>query len=169
MRTLTLLLAVAPLVALAGCPFKKGQPTAQGILQSESKDGLEVELRVPRRDLVRGETVPVTVIVRNQTKNELVIPAQTGALVYISLWRKTDGSWEQFKRYPEMATQVLSPWRLAPKAEQSFSLPLPVAPDWPTGEPLRITAELNGRPEVAPGGIIEVFRTQEECDRAKVY
>ena len=166
MKYLTLLLA-GSLVALTGCPPK--QSFQQDIGTQVTKDGLTVELHLPRRLLVRGETVPVTVVARNLTKDEMVIPATTGALVYVTLWRNTEVGWEQVKQYPESAAQVATPWRLAGTSAQSFPLNLRVAPDWPTGEPLRITAELNGRPEVAPGGIIQVFLTQEECDRAKVF
>lgn len=156
MRKVALLFLAVSLGAVAGCPLGRDLPFQQGIDQNQTKDGLRVELRVPRRSLVRGETVPVTVVARNLTKNEIVIPAETGALVYVTLWRRTEAGWEQVKRYPETAAQVLSHWRLAPKSSQNFPLNLRVAPDWPTGEPLRMTAELNGRKNVSPSLTVNV-------------
>lgn len=169
MRKLALLFLSVSLGAVAGCRPGRALPLQQDIVAQETKAALMVELRLPRRNLVRGETLPVTVVARNLTKEEIVIPAETGALVYVTLWRRTEAGWEQVKRYPQMSAQVLSHWRLPPKSSQNFPLKLPVAPDWPTGEPLRITAELNGRPEIKAGGIIQVFLTQEECDRATVF
>lgn len=167
MRNVTLLLLMLSLAA-AGCFLRKAEPPPQGIVAEQTEDGLKVELRVPQRDLVRGQTVPVTVIASNLTGKEIVVPASSGALVYVSIWRSTATGWEQVKRYPETAAELASPWRLAGKSSHTFPVNLPVAPDWPTGEPLRITAELNGRPGIAPGGIIEVFLTEIQRDRAAV-
>ena len=164
MRKLSLWFLALSLTAVTSCGPKELPPL--GIVSQAVKDGLGVELRVPRRSLVRGETVPITVTARNLGKKEMVIPATSGALVYVILWRKTAVGWERVKRYPETAVPVASTWRLAPGAAQPFPLNLPIAPDWPVGEPLRLTAELNGRPEVKPGGIIQVYLTCEEAEEA---
>jgi hypothetical protein len=169
MNRFALVLLTVSLVALIGCPKKAGDGPGAGVVQEVTKDGLTVELRMPRRHLVRGEMLPITVTARNQTKEEMAIDADSGAAVYVTLWRQTSVGWEQVKRYPESVTMVATKGRLGPKASQSFPLNLRVAPDWPTGELLRITAELNGRPEPQAGAYIQVFATQEECDKAKVY
>jgi len=168
MKTLVLLMAIGVALALAGCP-KPAEPIEQGIAAKVSKGDLALELRVPRRNVVRGQTVPVTVTASNLGKEEMTVEATSGALVYVRLWRRTALGWEQVKRLPETAAMVIQHWALPPGQSKAFELNLTVSPDWPTGEPLRITTELNGRPEVRAGGVIQVFLTQEECDRATTY
>lgn len=122
-------------------------------------DGLEVSLDVPKRNFKPGETFRVKLTARNTTKDPMRILATTGAPVYVRIWRHTGLGWEEVKRYPRAATMVMSPWTLEPHSVRSFVMQLTVEPDWPTAEALRITAELNGRREAAPGVTIEVFTT----------
>jgi len=57
---------------------------------------------------------------------------------------------------------VMKPWTLPAGDERSWTLRIPVEPDWPTAEALRITGELNGRPEVSPVVCIEVLGSAKE-------
>ena len=41
-------------------------------------------------------------------------------------------------------------------ATRTFVIPLTVPPDWPTHEPLRLTAELNGVDDLATGLLVKV-------------
>jgi len=167
MRTFTLACLMLSTAFLGGCPPKSAQPAPGEVFSQAAHDGLSLELRVPREHLLRGEVVAVTVTARNLTRSDMVIPARSGALVYLTLWHKTFAGWEEVMRYPETDAQVLSPWRLAARAAHTFPpLELRVGPDWPSGEPLRITAELNGRPEPRAAGIVRVHLTQEQRDQA---
>ena len=58
--------------------------------------------------------------------------------------------WEEVKRYPQAETTTMNPWTLEANSHRTFEMQLTVQPDWPTGEPLRMTAELNGRKDVSP-------------------
>ena len=119
-------------------------------------DGLSVSVEILKRDFNIGETFVATVTAENRTKMPIEIIARTGAPVYMRLWRHTGLTWQEVKRYPEAATMVMSPWTLAPGDRRVFARQLVVEPDWPTAELLRLTAELNGRDEVAPALVIEV-------------
>jgi hypothetical protein len=168
MRSLTLTLLAATLAAVPGCP--KPQEFPHGIESQATANGLTLELTVPRREFVRGETLPVTVVAHNRSGKEMTINAGSGALVYVSVFHRTPAGWELVKRYPQTAAPLASPWRLARGGSSApLRLDLPVEPDWPTGEPLKLLAELNGRPEPKVFGIVHVFRTREECDRARVH
>jgi len=125
-------------------------------VNSAERDGLVVEIELTRREFAVGQTMPVTVTALNTTRRDLDILASTGAPVYVKVWRNIGVGWEEVKRYPQAAVMVMSPWSLEARGRRTFPLSVPVEPDWPTNEPLRVTAELNGRPEVAPGIIIRV-------------
>lgn len=122
-------------------------------------DGLAVSLEAPKRTFDPGETFTVTVIAQNRTERAMRIVATSGALVYVRIWRHTGLGWEEVKRYPQAATTALTPWTLKSNSARGFALQLTAQPDWPTGEPLRLTGELNGRAEASPGVTIEVAPT----------
>ena len=150
-------LLLAATVALAGC---EGQKVAPRPANSVEINGLAVTIDVPNRSFTVGEQFKVTVTAHNTTKQPMRIPAGSGAPVYVRLWRYTGLAWEEVKRYPESAVMIMRPWSLAPGQKRTFAMQLAVEPDWPTGEVLRITAELNGRAEVAPGVTVEVSQPE---------
>ncbi len=162
MKRIAIAFLVIGLVSAAGCQSKPDEI----LWRAQADDGLVVTAGVPHRNYVRGGTVTVSVVVRNISADDIAIGADSGALVYATLWRKTTIGWEQVKRYPQSAVMVASPWKLAAGKTYKCPLNLPIEPDWPTGEPLRLTVELNGRDDLAPGGLIQVFATQADYDEA---
>ncbi len=153
-----LILAAAAALAASGCQEPAPLPAAPaGVANSASNQGLTVELRAPTRQVVWGQTLTVEIVARNTTAEDIVIDADTGAEVYLRLWRLTTGGWEQVKRYPATPVMVAWRWTLPPGGSRSFQRVLQVERDWPTGEALRLTVELNGRPDVAPGAVVEAF------------
>jgi len=165
MRTLTLLPIAGLLLASAGCPppgSTPGGPTAH----TASAKGLVVEMILPRHSFYRGQIIPIRVVARNTTGRDMVIEADSGALVYIAVWRRATGAWERVRRYPEAAVMVVRPWKLQAGQAHTFPMNVKVAPDWPTGELLRLTAELNGRPDVVAEATIDVYPTREAYEKA---
>jgi len=162
MRRLTIVLSLISLLAATGCPPPPAEP--EGIAVQKVAGGLALELRLPRRSFVRGEIIPVTIIARNLTEEDMLIKAESGALVYLTLWRHTSLAWEQLKRFPETAVMVASPWTLKAEGAYEYTMNLEVTPDWPTAEPLKISAHLNGRGELQPAGLIEVFHTRKDYE-----
>lgn len=153
MRRANLLLALLVVAGAGGCASVGPQPIGNTV----EIDGLAVTVEVPKRQLQVGQQFRVLVTVENRTKEAMRIPAASGAPYYIRIWRHTGLAWEEVKRYPEAVTMIMSPWTLEGKSTRTFAPILTVAPDWPTNELLRITAELNGREQASPGVNVEVL------------
>jgi hypothetical protein len=126
-------------------------------------------MSIQGRYFARGDSVPLRLLARNTSGQDLLIRADSGALVYVRLARHTSMAWEEVKRFPATAVTVARDWKLPAGDTHRFVMNLDVTPDWPTGEPLRLTAELNGRGDVQAAVLIEVFATRQECDRMKAY
>jgi len=156
MRSTTCLFpTVAVFFALAGCAAPEMQ-FGPGPGNSAEAKGLIVHVSVPKRDFAVGEQVKVTVTAVNTTRRPISFNATSSARAIVRLFRHTGMGWEQVRRYPQAAAMILSPWRLERGQRRSFVLMVPVEPDWPSEEPLRLTGELNGRGDLAPGVVIRV-------------
>ena len=149
-------LGVVGMTVMGGCA---GEEIDIRPINTAEIDGLAVSLEVSKRTFDPGETFTVTVIAQNRTQRAMRIVAASGALVHMRIWRHTGLGWEEVKRYPQAATTALTPWTLKGNSARRFALQLTVQPDWPTGELLRLTGELNGKAEASPGITIEVAPT----------
>ena len=147
------LLVIAAVFLSAGCNKQEVDTTPTNVTEI---DGLAVSLNIPSRLLTMRERFVLTVTAHNRTRQPMQIEAETGAPVYVRIFRHTGLVWEEIKRYPTSTTMIMSFWTLQPGAKRSFMMDMTVEPDWPVGEPLRITVELNGRAEVSPGVVVEV-------------
>ena len=168
MRTATAMVAAVLCLGTLGCAGAAG-PKGPAEVWKDARGGLVLQVRVPNRLVVRGEVLPVEVTAVNRTREDMIIRADSGALVYVTLWRRGAVGWEEIKRFPETTVLKARPWKLSAGRSHTFTLNVRVSPDWPTNEPLRLTAELNGRPELRVGGVITVFATRQERDRASIY
>lgn len=167
MMKLTLAMFMLSWVAmLAGCEAPKPPPAACPGIDNSGCDGpLTVTLKTAQRNVVRGDTLCVNVVISNTDKKECVaITATTGAPVYVKLYRKTAVGWEEVHRYPENAAQIVTTWTLGPLESRSFPMNLKVEPDWPTNEPLRLEVVVNGRPKLTAGGFITAFADKCQCN-----
>jgi hypothetical protein len=160
---------LAAMTMLSACQQNKIPAAQPGIHDTKMADGLSVTVDTPQRNVVRGQSLQVTVTAKNTSDKPIEIVAANGAPVIVTLARKTSAGWETVKTFPENATQVTQKWTLQPKAERKFPLTLPLSADLPTGEPLRLTAKVNGRPDVAPGGFVQIYMDVSACNRAGVY
>ncbi len=149
-----LLVIFLGVVAGAGCNGSPVGTARPG--QTVEMDGLEISLEVPKRNLVGGERFNVLITARNKTDEPMEISARSGAPVFVRVFRYTGLTWREVKHYPQAAIMVMSPWTLPARGQRTFAMNLTVEPDWPTGELLRITGELNGRDEVSPGVTVHV-------------
>jgi len=161
MRIAGTLLLVLALGVLSGC--RKSEPVVDPTFnETPPIGGLQVGMKLPKTGFVTGETFNVVVTAKNVSDEPVTIDAASGSQVYVRIHRYTGMTWDEVKRYPETATMLMKPWTLQPGQQQSWKLMIPVEPDWPTAEGLRITAELNGRPEVSPVIAIEVLGSAKE-------
>jgi len=150
MRTVCVLMLLGGVALASGCARQEMQTGPAGLVDTVERDGLAVTIESSQPTVRAGEELRLVVTVRNTTRRAVRIDARSGAPVYLRLWRNAGLYWNQVKRYPEAATMILSPWSLPARQQRQFVLALPVEPDWPTGESLKITAEINGRPELEP-------------------
>ncbi len=164
MNRLALVAAAALLPAAGGCPARPetaGLPV--GPIVAEAR-GLEVSLALPKYSFYRGEEIPLKVAARNTTRRDVVITAHSGALAYVSLWQLQPE--RQILRFPQAAILVVKQWTLPAGESRSFPLNLQVTPEWPTREPMRLVAEINGWPLARPSVLIDVYPTREAYERA---
>lgn len=146
-------------VGLAGCPPRRlppGGAPPPPAAASVVSGGLSVGIVVPTRHLAAGDEFEVRLVARNVSGAPIRIKAPSSTPIIVKLWRHTGVGWEEVKRYPRTDMMVMKIWTLAPGRERAFALRLRVEPDWPTGELLRITGELNGRPDAVPGVTLDV-------------
>ncbi len=148
-------------MGLAICGCKKTE-LASGITNTTEVSGLALTVEVPKRIFTVGEQFTLAITASNTTKEPIEIVATNSALVYVRILRYNGVAWREVKRYPETSAMVISPWTLPKRATRRFDMQLTVEPDWPMGENVRITAELNGRPEVSAGLSIEIVPRRQK-------
>lgn len=140
--------------ALAGCQgASDGHPMGLAEANSQTAGGLTATIQMPTRFYSVGDAFSVVVTIVNSSQQAQLIGPSTGAAVYVKVMRWVPQGWVEVKRYSSAASK---PWTLSPGSSRSFPIPLHVESDWPTDEPLRITAEINGRPDLAPGIVVQV-------------
>ena len=120
------------------------------ITDTASIGALELTLQLPRDEFTVGETIDMTLTAHNTTRGPIWLTAPQHTHWVLGVWRKTRGVWEEVKRYPATPMNRQLPWILGGAKTRAFHARIPVEPDWPTAEALRITAELGGEPRAVP-------------------
>ena len=121
-----------------------GQLTSLVGVSSAGNGDLAVAVALPQTHLVTGQTIDVTVTVTNQVGSPVRIDSFTSARIYVFIWRRSLAGWSKMLRYPQAEAMVVTPWGIAANGSVEFQMPLVVEPTWPTHEPLRLTAAVNG-------------------------
>lgn len=121
-----------------------GQLTSLIGVSPAGEGDLSVAVALPRMHLVTGQTIDVTVTVTNQAGCPVRIDSLTSARVHVFIWRGSLAGWVKMLRYPQAQAMVVTPWGIAANGSVQFRMPLVVEPTWPTHEPLRLTAAING-------------------------
>jgi len=160
MRALLVCLACAMVALAAGCTADQditaGGPTSQVVSQVQGKN-MTISVSLPKRDWQVGETIPVTVTAVNTTDRAVSVVSPSGAPVLVRVMRASKGSFEQVRLYPGSATSNVVNWTLPARGSRTYKLMVPVEPDWPMVEPLRLSAELNGTPQHSPAVTVTVL------------
>lgn len=127
---------------LAGCaePARLA-PRRGGMTQA---NGLELSLNLSSTAVRAGDELIVTVTARNASDKPITIHAPNSSAVWIRVWRNTPMGWDVVKTYPRAVARVEGVLKLAPGQQKQFAMTLPVEPDWPTNEKIRISGEING-------------------------
>ena len=147
MMRLVILPVLLGCLAAVGCGPRRIDATPRAQAQV---DGLKVTLELPGRTFKVGENFLALVTAENVWSRPLEIVSRTGTPVYLRIWRHTGVVWEEVKRYPQASTMVMTGWTIRQRAQRQFAMPLTVEPDWPTGELLSMTAEIDGREQASP-------------------
>lgn len=140
---------------LAGC---NANPHAVAMPEQNTvgpRDGLSLTVGVPKRLFAVGERFTAAIDATNNGGKPVTFNAG-GARAYIVLQRNTDAGWTEIRRYPRSVVGVQNPWTLKTGWTETFTVALAVEPDWPTAEPLRLAAQLDGGPNLTPGVVIQV-------------
>jgi hypothetical protein len=151
------LLAALVVIPLACQQETEGTPAGtKPLIDSVGEGGLTVRVKVPQRYYLPGQVVRAQVIAVNNSTEPIEIQSRSAALAKIDLRRFTGIRWETFKRYPQAAAMVITPWTLPPGQSRVFDLALTVGEDWPVAETIRLRGWLNGRDDLKPTVEIEV-------------
>lgn len=155
MRMAAFLALLAVATGAAGCG--KPAPTGPAISTASSGD-LKTTLAIDREFARVGQTLHVTLMARNTGIHTLQIEARTGAPMLVTIWKyDVLKGWQRIGQYPEAAIFQLTPWKLGPFAQRTFEMDVPVGQSWPTNENIRLSAELNGRPDARPYLLVKVL------------
>lgn len=150
-----LALVLASAFVLAGCPKPAEPVTATNVVRSND---LELKLALEKRTFAPGEKFTATVTATNVSGDPITIKASSGAAAWLTVYAYNPLRMDQVERYPKSAMSVPMTWTLDPGQSRSFTMELTVEPNWPRGEFLLLSAELNGRPNPVVGVVISVSR-----------
>ncbi len=144
----------------AGCSAQP-QTAVTANAATAVSNGLALSVEIDKSCFVVGDKVSIKLTARNTTDHPIRITAPNSSPYLICVWKDNSLAWERILTYPKAAMMVINPWTLEANSERTFFVSVPVEPDWPTNELLRLSCELNGRPDLAPYVMITVFRPGE--------
>jgi hypothetical protein len=155
MKTCFLTMLALTACAAVGCATPG--PSGPAVDEATSQ-GLKATLSVDRQFVHPGDSLHVTLTARNLTPHPMEITARSGARLLVTVWKyESIKGWQRIDQYPQAATFQLVPWKLAPFEQHTLDMTLPVSAGWPSNEMLRLTAELNGRPDARPHVLVKVL------------
>ncbi len=154
----TTMMLTAVMVVLCGCERPEIQLRKASTFKTSK---LAVTVDLPSLSYDRGDKMDVRVIVSNLTKKKMEVVSATRAVCKVKIWRQYVGEWDLVKTYP--TSMILSPkvWQLDGGETRIFRMVVPVERDWPVGEELRVTAEMDGLDHGECGVVISVRRPGE--------
>ncbi|NQU76345.1 MAG: hypothetical protein HQ546_08555 [Planctomycetes bacterium] len=159
-HTILLIIVAAGLVP-PGCGWRNWfsrSPSQTQLSTGKAIGGdLSTTVMVDRRIARIGDKLDISLMAENTSSDPIPVEADTTAPMLVTVWRyNMANGWQRAKVYPEVSITQRSAWVLQRHEKRKFFMTVPVEPDWPTLELLRITAELNGRPDVRPFVLIEI-------------
>jgi hypothetical protein len=156
------LLSVVFLAALVAGGCARSQFDTDTPSNFVQADGLKVEMQLPGRYFKTGDDLRVAVTATNMTGKPISIHSPTGAPVVVRVFRHTMLTREQVRVYPASATSNILSWALPAKQSRTFGLIVPIEPDWPIGEVLHVSAELNGYGKLAPAVAVVISEPKKK-------
>jgi hypothetical protein len=141
--------------AAVGC----GKPAETTLTTASAADrDLKTTMTVDRQFARAGQDLHITLTARNTGLHTMEISARNSAPMLVTLWRYDSlKGWQRIAEYPQAAAFQLSPWKLSPFGQRTFEMTVPVDDTWPTNESIRLSAELNGRPDARAYVLVKVL------------
>ena len=153
-RTTFLLGLAGTSLLVLGCA-PKGAPSV--VTDQVASDSLLATMTADKRIARVGEGINVALVARNTSLRSMSIEAATTAPMIVTVWRYDMAKgWTRVKEYPKVAIYRRQTWVLHGGKERAFSMAVPVEPDWPTQQMVKLMAELNGRTDARPYVLIEI-------------
>ncbi len=161
--TIPAILLAAALLA-AGCAGEthRSRPGGPDVATASAGE-LSLTVQAERRVLRTGERLAVDVTVANRGSGPVEIVSPNAARLLATVWAKYDetgSTWEKVKTYPQAAAMVVTPWTLRPGESFRRTMHLPVEPDWPGEERLRLTVTVNGLDDLTAETFLRVVRPE---------
>ena len=144
MNRLTAFFAWCALALMAGCAAPVAPTVVPRHGGTAQADGLELSVALSAASVKAGDKITVTVTARNVSDSPITIHADNSAPIWVRVWHETPMGWDVVRTYPRSVAKVQSSVKLAPGEARPFTMTLPVEPEWPTNERIRISGELNG-------------------------
>ncbi len=144
MNRWTSAIAMSLLLLTVGC----GQDNADDPGYAVADDGLAIFATADLAVVKPGDTIGVDVTIENTSDQTIRWTARNTAPVYVRVQEQSElemGLWQDMKVHPEMAGMAITPHELAPGEKKTWTMNIPVEPDWPRGELVRLAVHPNGR------------------------
>ena len=155
-RIAALAMACGAGLLIAGC--QPGREALRDCSIVRRHGPITVGLKLPRHEFRRGDEFTVKVVTVNTSDEALTLRRYGEPKYFIQIARNEGLGWETVKTYPTGAADLLREWSIPAGHADVYQTTLIVEPDWPTGETLRISAEMNRHPEVRVADFIRVER-----------
>ena len=147
----SILLCSAVLCPASGCIFGEPADHFEPGQATVTREGLQAELFVDRRSATVGDVIHLTFTARNVQREASRIESATANPLIVTLWRYDAAKdWIRLEEFPAAPLRQHQSWLLDGGDDRTFSVELPIGPHWPALETLKLSAELNGRPDVRP-------------------
>lgn len=161
-RLLTVLLAAGLLIA-AGCKPKQQLREYEPLnMDVATSNDMIVTMDVAKDRYLPGELINVNVRVRNISNHPMTIQSNSTSHVRVIAYRQTPLGWDTLSVYPVGTAPQNNAWALGAGEMTIFPVPVRVGPIWPQGDYVKLVAEVNGRPDVAPA--VQVFILPQSSD-----
>jgi len=154
-HALPLILVMALIVVMsAGCSTQSLMK--QSATVSERYADLRIGINLSAHQAVQGDSIVAIAMLENRGSSPVTIP-RIGSEQFRLIVSQYDGvAWQPLKTFPAADQSLLSNWTIQPGQLVHRVFTLPVGPDWPVGQTLRIRAELNGREGVSVADLVTV-------------
>lgn len=141
------------LLFAAGCAQSGPPGDGPSVVHAGS---LAAHMRVPAETVRHGQVIGVSITTWNLGKNPVTMPRTVSDVYRVEVARHDGMGWVTFRTYPATEAILLRRLTLEPDSRREDSVSVPVEPDWPAGEVVRLQAVMNGRADLRMSDFVSV-------------